>query len=149
MPNNLFNKNGQINKNETLDKIREITNVLTKKENKTFDSMLNESVWRVVFDFAPVAMCIAGTNTFFKEVNKYFCEMMGYTREEMLTTPYTSFVHPDDIEKTYAQAGKLGAKRQTEGFKNRYIKKNGEVITLEWYSIAYDEGAIIAIAIIN
>ena len=40
---------------------------------------------------------IAGFDGYFKRVNTTLCETLGYSEEEMLTTPYLDMIHPDDL----------------------------------------------------
>jgi PAS domain S-box-containing protein len=136
---------------DNLDKLRELTKTLNEKNKeivKLKKAIDSSEVWERIYDRIPVAMCIAGNDTYFKKVNNKFCEILGYTKEEMLSKPYTFFVHPEDIESTYAEAGKLGAKKPTSGFINRYKTKSGEYIKLEWTSAVYSENNVIAIAIV-
>lgn len=77
-------------------------------------------------------LCIAGMDGYFKRVNPAWTQTLGYTVEEMLARPYLSFIHPDDRERTVAEAGKLSGGASTIWFENRYLSKNGGHRWLLW-----------------
>lgn len=84
---------------------------------------------------SPDLICIAGTDACFKEVNDAFTEVLGYSKEELLSKAFTSFIHPEDIESTYSQVEKLSLGNPVIDFENRYLKKNGDWVWLQWRSI--------------
>jgi PAS domain S-box-containing protein len=138
---------------DNLEKLRELTLALNLKESDTLslkDAIDSSNIWEIVFDEIPVCMCIASNDTYFKRVNKKFSDVMGYTKEELLSKPYTDYVHPDDLDTTYAEAGRIGARefKNTQNFTNRYLTKSGEYIKLRWVSSRYGVGLSIAIAFV-
>lgn len=80
-------------------------------------------------------LCIAGFDGYFKHVNPAWERTLGWTAGEMTGRPWSSFVHPDDLEPTAAAAG-----RQTEqgleviSFENRYLARDGTYHWLLWNS---------------
>ena len=87
---------------------------------------------RKLFDMSLDMMCIAGTDGFFKRVNKAFTTNLGYTEEELLQSPFAEFVHPDDRADTAAELRKLESGAVTLRFDNRYRTKHGEWRWLSW-----------------
>ena len=77
-------------------------------------------------------ICVAGTDGFFKFLNPAWEEVLGYTRDEMLSRPFLDFIHPDDHAKNDAEVERLAAGHETVDFENRYIHKNGNIITVSW-----------------
>lgn len=135
-------------KKNNLEELRAVTKALNKNiKAKSNNNLAENDTWRLVFDRIPTPMCLAGNDTYFKEVNIYFCELLGFSRDELLDKPYTEFVHPDDVEGTYAVAGKIGAKKCDTEFSNRYKTKTGEYIRLKWHSAIYSDNMVIAVAI--
>jgi diguanylate cyclase (GGDEF)-like protein/PAS domain S-box-containing protein len=93
----------------------------------------SEKLFRNILEFAPIGMCIAGTGFRYQMVNKAFCDMMGYTREELVgLTPY-DITHPDDLDSS-----RLNMEHLMEGaidsyqMQNRYIRKDGSTV---WVAI--------------
>jgi PAS domain S-box-containing protein len=71
----------------------------------------------------------------FTRVNPAVEQVLGYTREEFLARPYLDLVHPDDRERTAAEAAAISRGKTTLSFQNRYVRKDGSPRVLEWTSI--------------
>lgn len=111
--------------------------------------MLNESAFELMpfFEITPDLVCIASKEGFFKKVNRAVIEKLGYTEEELFAKPVFNFMHPDDRERTATQRQKLLEGSPMINFQNRYIKKTGELIWLDWTAIYFpDKELVFAIA---
>jgi PAS domain S-box-containing protein len=71
----------------------------------------------------------------FTRVNPAVEQVLGYTQEEFLARPYLNLVHPDDRERTAAEAAAISRGKTTLSFENRYVRKDGSPRVLEWTSI--------------
>lgn len=91
-----------------------------------------EDSYKKLFDLSLDILCIASAKGYFIDVNKAFARILGYSKEEALSKPIVDFVHPDDVEDTLKELGNLMAGENTVNFRNRYITKSGEVVTLLW-----------------
>jgi PAS domain S-box-containing protein len=99
------------------------------------------------FELAPALVVIASTHGYFKQLNKIWEDVLGYTLEELKSKPFIEFIHPDDVEATLKKADRKTKKQPTSYFKNRYRCKNGEYKCLEWMSITTpDDKNLYAIA---
>ena len=108
----------------TIDQENEINNLkkgLTALSN--FEFYLKES---------EDLICIAGMDGFFKEVNPAMITKLGYTKKELLGSNLISFIHPEDVEKTTLEIVRLSQGEPSISFENRYVKKNGTVIIIQW-----------------
>ena len=83
------------------------------------------------FNLIPDLVCIASTDGYFKRVNLAW-ETLGYSMDEVLRTPMLDFIHPQDLERTKAEAARQGPKHRTKHFINRYKCKDGSYRWLEW-----------------
>src|SRR5262252_2377440 len=45
-------------------------------------------------------MCVAGFDGYFKRLNPAWQRVLGYTTDELLSSPYLDFIHPDDRSPT-------------------------------------------------
>jgi PAS domain S-box-containing protein len=61
----------------------------------------------------------------------------------MAASPYLSFIHPDDLERTVAEAQKLGSGNDSVTFENRYRCKDGTYKWLSWTSRSYPSRQLI------
>ena len=81
-------------------------------------------------------LCIAGFDGFFKLLNPAWEKVLGSTRAELTAEPYLSFVHPEDRERTTAEAAKITTGADTVSFENRYRCKDGSYKWLLWVATA-------------
>ncbi len=97
---------------------------------------------RRFFDLSHDMLCTSNLDGYFVEVNAAW-ERLGYTQEEMREIPFLDLVHPDDRERTEAEATSLFDGVETVGFENRYRAKDGSWRWLRWSSIlAPDESLL-------
>jgi PAS domain S-box-containing protein len=62
-------------------------------------------------------------------VNAAFCDMLGYTQEELKNKKWPDISHPDDLEPTQkALQSLLSGEAETQRFTKRYFHKNGSVV---------------------
>lgn len=99
------------------------------------------------FELSPDLLCIAGFDGYFKKINQSFVQALGYTEEEILSTSYNDFTHPDDKESTLKTVRKLNDGVNISYYESRYRTKSGNYIWLAWTSTPLiEEGLIFAIA---
>jgi PAS domain S-box-containing protein len=67
-------------------------------EHKRAEEELRESEerFRKAFDYAALGMVLVSPGGRFLKVNSYFCQMVGYTEEELLNRTFNDVTHPDD-----------------------------------------------------
>ena len=99
-----------------------------------------------IFFEKSINLCsIASPEGYFVEVNQSFVDVLGYSKEELLSRPFLDFVHQEDRPKTSEETDSFGTTVRVEGFINRYKKKCGDYITLSWNALRIDD-RIFAIA---
>jgi len=89
---------------------------------------------------------LLGSATFegyFTSLNPAWQRILGYTPDELMAEPFISFVHPDDVESTLAEAAKLGEGAPAISFENRYRTKDGSYRWLAWNSTPDVENSLI------
>lgn len=100
-----------------------------------------------IFSFSPDIICVAGMDGYFKQINPAMSRLLGYTQDELLTQPISSFTHPDDRLKTENEIDALNLNEGAKNFQNRYITKSGKVVWLSWTTRTFfEEGKIYSIA---
>jgi PAS domain S-box-containing protein len=105
-------------------------------DRKNAESEL-ERFFSVSLDF----LTIAGGDGYFKRVNPTVTDILGWTVEEFLATPYLDLVHPDDREATRKAAEhQLATGQKVLQFENRYRHKDGSWRVLSWRSVPHANG---------
>jgi PAS domain S-box-containing protein len=103
-------------------------------------------VLRTFFSVSLDMFCVVDFNGYFRVVNPAFERVVGYTRQELLETPYIEFVHPDDKALTLETAIRNTQDPVTH-FENRYRCRDGSYKWLDWMAVpASQEGLIYAVA---
>jgi PAS domain S-box-containing protein len=91
----------------------------------------SERHMRATFDNAAVGIAHTAIDSRFLRVNDKFCELLGYTRDELLSLTTREINHPDDLP-VHGAAGRrlLVDDTQVHGgaTEKRYVRKDGTVI---------------------
>ncbi len=78
-------------------------------------------------------LCTANSNLFFEQLNPAWETVLGWTRDELRSRPFITFIHPEDLEKTNQVASQLlDTSCKLVDFENRYLHKDGRWIHLSW-----------------
>ncbi|MEN6317374.1 MAG: PAS domain S-box protein [Syntrophaceae bacterium] len=100
-------------------------------ERKQAEEALRESEgrFRSTFEQAAVGIAHVSAEGDFIRVNQRFCDIVGYSREEMLKLTFQDITHPDDLERDlhYVQQVLKGA-IETYSMEKRYIHKDGFLV---------------------
>jgi diguanylate cyclase (GGDEF)-like protein/PAS domain S-box-containing protein len=100
---------------------------------------------RHFFDLSRDMLCTANTDGYFLELNDAWTHFLGYSLDELRSTPFIELVHPDDRERTEAEAAGLFEGAETLSFENRFEAKDGSWHWLRWSSqLSPDESLIYA-----
>lgn len=105
--------------------IRDIT------EHKRADEELKKSEerFRTVFEAAPLGIAIANPEGRFLEVNDFFYEMLGYTKDEVMNMTFVDITYPDDREETIRLAEEVReGKRNFYETEKRYLRKDSRPV---------------------
>ena len=100
---------------------RSINNENSLKEiNQLFES---------TFSQAAVGIAHVSPNGEFKRINQKFCDITGYSMDEMQTLTFQKITHPEDLEidMQYVKA-LLNGEMRTYTLEKRYIRKDNSII---------------------
>jgi PAS domain S-box-containing protein len=95
-----------------------------------------------IFTLSSDLITVANFDGRFTRVNPAAEQVLGYTKEELLARPYLDFVHPDDRERTAAETAAIGVGKTTLAFENRFVRKDGSHVVLEWTATPVVEEAV-------
>lgn len=106
-------------------------------ERKLAEEALKESEhrFRSFFELTADMVAIADIDGYFTDINSSWTNVLGYSIKELMGRPFIEFVHSQDIEKTKSIIKEKIQKGETVlSFENRYVKKDGGIVWLEWNS---------------
>jgi two-component system sensor histidine kinase UhpB len=116
-------------------------------ERKRAEEALRQSErrFRNYFEQGLIGMAVTSVDKRWLEVNDRLCEILGYSREELLQTNWAAVTHPDDIEANL-RLGKQLLAGEIERFtlNKRYLKKDGSIVytTIHTRVIRNEDGTI-------
>ena len=84
---------------------------ITEQRQAAIDLHESEERFRATFEQAAVGIVHAGTDGRFLRVNRRLCEMVGYTREELLARTFQEITHPADLEADLENVRRMLAER--------------------------------------
>jgi PAS domain S-box-containing protein len=87
-----------------------------------------------IFNNSLTLGALATFDGYFKKLNPIWEKTLGWTRDELLSNPFLSFVHPDDLAKTEEILKLIGSGHTMPTFENRYRCKDGSYRWLLWSS---------------
>jgi PAS domain S-box-containing protein len=74
-------------------------------------------------------MALVGVDGTWLEVNRAFCEFLGYSEPELRRTTWQALTHPDDLDADLASVeATLAGRLDGYTMEKRYLRKDGETI---------------------
>lgn len=99
-------------------------------KNQEAKLLKNEMKFKTIFDQVTIGFVIIDIKSGdFIDANNKYCEMLGYTLDEIKDKGVASITHPDDVEKTIKNIKKLNEGKEKEYFsEKRTLTKSGKYI---------------------
>ena len=96
-----------------------------------------------LFEISVDLLSVAGFDGQFKQVNPAWTLTLGWTTEELLSSPWRELVHPHDLAATIEAGERLRRGESLTGFENRYRHRDGSFRWLSWNSRALPDVELI------
>ena len=134
---------GDIN-NRSSDVIKEIFNRIRVQIASGIQRKITETQLNNLFKNSPTLITIIGVDGYMKKVSPSFTKIFGFSEEELLSTPYLDFLHPDEVQISFERLKKFTQGYEPELFEGRYKTKNGQWKWISWTpsEIISDDGII-------
>ncbi|HLV87892.1 MAG TPA: PAS domain S-box protein [Candidatus Sulfotelmatobacter sp.] len=97
------------------------------RRSAAFEQALRQSeqLYRSTFELAAVGVAHVSPEGKWLRVNKKFCEIVGYSEQELLRLTFQDITHPDDLAADLAQTEKVrNGTLHKYSMEKRYIRKN-------------------------
>src|SRR5262245_23586844 len=101
-----------------------------RESHKKIDALRDSGArFRATFENAAVGIARVAPDGCWLEVNQRMCDIVGYTREELMTKTFGDITHPDDLESDWNQARRLLAGEiENYSMEKRYYRKDGSIV---------------------
>jgi two-component system sensor histidine kinase/response regulator len=86
----------------------------------------SERDFREIFELAPIGVAVVDLDYRFVRVNSAYCEITGYSAEELAERRSLDITVADDVGATEEMSRKLHQELSPHYFEKRYLRKNGE-----------------------
>ena len=105
---------------------------ITERKRAEETLRASEERFRATFEEAAVGMGITDLQERLLRVNKRLCDMLGYTREEMLQKTVQDITYPEDTGKSLAvHIRQIAGDAPASPIEKRYVRKDGNIIWAE------------------
>jgi PAS domain S-box-containing protein len=110
-------------------RVIETKEILLKEAALERASRESEERFRSTFEQAAVGMVHASPSGQLLRVNKKLCDILGYTRDEIVKLRLRDLTHPEDLAPTLDYVQKLrSGELKSFSLEKRYIRKDGAII---------------------
>ncbi len=101
---------------------------LTEQKETQEKLVESEKKFRMLFENSPLGKSMTGIDGSL-HVNKSFCNITGYSEEDLLSLKWMDITHPDDLPQSIEMMQSLLEGRISQArFEKRYIHKNGNIV---------------------
>ena len=105
------------------------TRDITEQRRAEESLRASENRFRAVFENAAVGIARVAPDGRLLEVNQRLCDIVGYTREELMTKTFADITHPDDLEEDLrAMRRMLAGEIENFSREKRYCRKDGSIV---------------------
>lgn len=118
------------------------SDVTLQKENER-ELIRSEEQYRKYIDMSPVAILVAGKDARFREANQAACDLIGYTKEEILS------LHIPDIDADEDDQNNIKDFIHIRDFghlhsEKQFIRKDGALVDVDLNAVSLDENHYMA-----
>jgi PAS domain S-box-containing protein len=108
---------------------------------RTAEFLASEQRFRMTFEQAAVGIAHVSREGNWLRVNQKLCDIVGYTREELLELTFQDITYPEDLDADLAKVrDMLSGAIPTYTMEKRYIRKNGSMIWIQ-LTVAMAQGS--------
>ena len=87
-------------------------------------------------------LCITSDTGKFVKVSSACRHILGYEPQDLEGKNFIDFIHPEDVEPTLSASAELNSGSAIKSFINRYKRKDGSYVWIEWDSSPQEGGIV-------
>jgi len=104
----------------------------SKERSAREELRLSNIHFQSTFEVAAVGITHVAPNGSWLRVNKKFCEIVGYSEEQLRSTNFQAITHPDDLSTDLHQVEQMLARKIDHySMEKRYIRQDGSLIWVQ------------------
>jgi diguanylate cyclase (GGDEF)-like protein/PAS domain S-box-containing protein len=116
---------------------------ITERKQLEAELIKTKEEFERFFTEIPSLSCIVTMDNYFRRLNPAWESALGYSLEELLSRPFTEFIHPDDLKDTFSKVEEQEEGLPVINFTNRYRCRDGTYKWLEWRTSPDKENRLI------
>lgn len=119
----------------TDDSVIWVARDITERKRTEQALLENEILFRTAFDYTVVGMAMVSTDGSFLQVNRSWCELVGYSEAELLNMKFRDITHPEDVDSSVAYLRQtLAGEIKSFQAEKRYLHKTGQVVWVQLFA---------------
>jgi diguanylate cyclase (GGDEF)-like protein/PAS domain S-box-containing protein len=105
---------------------------ITQRKQAEQAQSASEERYRATYEHAPVGIAHTDLTGHWQQVNDRLCQVLGYSREELLQMSFQDITYPEDLPRQLEAVRKLlSGETDTYTMEKRYFHKGGSVVWAE------------------
>ena len=118
---------------------------ITKRLETEEKLRLSEEEFQLIFENAPTGLAVIDLDGKYLDVNPALCDIVGYSKPELLNLNYIDITHPDDIEVSKKFLSRM-LRGELSGYniEKRYIRKDRRIVNVILNVSSVDESVTLA-----
>lgn len=101
---------------------------ITRRKSAEQALLLSEAHFRSGFEEGPIGVCFVDRDLRFLRVNRAFCEMTGYSEDELLTKTTRELTPAEDLQHERSQPDTSPGEFTNFSVRKKYTRKDGGVV---------------------
>lgn len=92
----------------------------------------SEQKFETTFENAAVGIAHVGLDGSWLRLNKKYCEILGYSHDELVQLTFQALTHPDDLRQNLELLHRLTVGQiENFGLEKRYVRKDGRIVWVD------------------
>lgn len=128
-----------------VERMRSLAGIAIERARNEEELRHREALYRATFEEAAVGIAHVAPDGRYMRVNARFCDLVGYTEQELQQMRFQDLTHPDEVERDAQQVeSMLSGDRDTYYVEKRYVRKDGDTVwvNLSASAVRTEDGAV-------